>query len=179
MVRFCVLDSSLRADANLHPIFCSSTGRVSLVDQYGNSLYDTFVQPTSTVVSYRPATTGLDSTYFGTCETHTLFLYSICEIDDSDGQIPFADEAVAFKTAQETVARWIMGKIVVGHRLWLNFQVSFVPFPSSLKPLQRNIAGANLLVFILSSSGARHLASNGRHSRRRTLLPLSRRPFCS
>ncbi|CCA68834.1 hypothetical protein PIIN_02695 [Serendipita indica DSM 11827] len=33
--------------------------RVSLCDYYGRSILDTFVQPTSTVVDYRTATTGL------------------------------------------------------------------------------------------------------------------------
>ncbi|KAG8935665.1 hypothetical protein FRC00_010566, partial [Tulasnella sp. 408] len=74
----------------------SMLARVSVVDTRGNVLYDAYVQPTSKVESYRFATTGLNKTYF--------------------------DNAVPFEEAQLTVARWLAGKIVVGHQLWLDLQ---------------------------------------------------------
>ncbi|KAG8974537.1 hypothetical protein FRC05_007169 [Tulasnella sp. 425] len=79
-------------------------GRVSLVDRRGATLYDTFVKPTSNVESYREATTGLDSSYF--------------------------EDAVAFDVAQRAVVGWIRDKIVVGHRLWLDFQVLGISHPT-------------------------------------------------
>ncbi|KAG8901617.1 hypothetical protein FRC01_009797, partial [Tulasnella sp. 417] len=82
----------------------SMLGRVSLVDRLGNTLYDTFVKPTSKVESYRAATTGLNSSYF--------------------------DEAVPFDIAQRTVAGWIRDRIVVGHKLWLSFQVLGISHPT-------------------------------------------------
>lgn len=82
----------------------SMLGRVSLVDRLGNTLYDTFVKPSSKIESYRETTTGLGSSYF--------------------------DDAVPFDTAQRDVAAWIRDKIVVGHRLWLNFQVLGISHPT-------------------------------------------------
>ncbi|KAG9048241.1 hypothetical protein FS837_000440 [Tulasnella sp. UAMH 9824] len=82
----------------------SMLGRVSLVDRLGKTLYDTYVKPTSKVESYREATTGLDATHF--------------------------NEALSFETAQRDVAVWIKDKIVVGHKLWLNFQVLGISHPA-------------------------------------------------
>ncbi|KAG8892419.1 hypothetical protein FRC00_012105 [Tulasnella sp. 408] len=79
-------------------------GRVSLVDRFGNVVYNTFVKPTSKIESYREATTGLDPSHF--------------------------KEAVSFETVQLDVAVWIRDKIVVGHRLWLNFQVLGISHPA-------------------------------------------------
>lgn len=78
--------------------------RVSVVDTQGIALYDAYVQPTSKVESYRFATTGLDASYFV--------------------------NAVPFEEAQLTVARWLAGKIVVGHQLWLDLQVLGLPHPA-------------------------------------------------
>ncbi|KAG8893547.1 hypothetical protein FRC01_013523 [Tulasnella sp. 417] len=82
----------------------SMLARVTVVDTKGNVLYDAYVQSTSKVESYRYATTGLNETHF--------------------------ENAVPFEEAQLTVARWISGKIVVGHQLWLDLQVLGLPHPA-------------------------------------------------
>ncbi|KIO32908.1 hypothetical protein M407DRAFT_65934 [Tulasnella calospora MUT 4182] len=85
----------------------SMLARVSVVDTGGNVLYDAYVKPTSKVESYRFATTGLDASYF------------------VSGEYP-----VPFEEAQLTVARWLAGKIVIGHQLWLDLQVLGLPHPA-------------------------------------------------
>ncbi|KAG8893543.1 hypothetical protein FRC01_013530, partial [Tulasnella sp. 417] len=82
----------------------SMLARVTIVDACGNILYDTYVQPTSAVESYRFATTGLEKDHF--------------------------KDAVPFDQAQLTVARWLSGKIIVGHQLWLDLQVLGLPHPA-------------------------------------------------
>ncbi|KAG8946160.1 hypothetical protein FRC04_012015 [Tulasnella sp. 424] len=73
--------------------------RVTLVNWYGQPLYDTYVKPTDPVTSYRETTTGLDGTYF-------------------------TDEiAVPFQQAQLMVAGWLSGKVIVGHQIWKDLQV--------------------------------------------------------
>jgi len=78
--------------------------RVSLVDKRGALLYDAFVRPTSSVESYRTATTGLDASYFV--------------------------DAVPFEEAQRAVARWLEGRIIVGHQLWSDLQVLGLSHPT-------------------------------------------------
>ncbi|KAG8852105.1 hypothetical protein FRB96_008906 [Tulasnella sp. 330] len=79
-------------------------GRVSLIDKRGQVLYDAFVKPTSTVSSYRTATTGLDASYFV--------------------------DALPFQEVQVAVAAWLNDRLVVGYQLWLDFQVLGLSHPA-------------------------------------------------
>ena len=94
-------------------LLLSTLARVSLIDRRGDVLYDTFVQPTGALESYRSTTTGLDESFFGDGTPHPL--YNISRLTSSLAQ-PFSEVQIA-------VAAWIKDKVVIGHQLWTDFQV--------------------------------------------------------
>ncbi|KAF4572993.1 RNA exonuclease 4 [Pleurotus pulmonarius] len=84
----------------------SMLARCSIVDYKGNTLIDCYVLPTMQVSDYRTATTGI--------EAHHLQ----------------SGKAMPFSTVQKTVAKFIKGKIIVGHCIWNDLSVLGIPHPA-------------------------------------------------
>ncbi|KAH9937206.1 uncharacterized protein B0H18DRAFT_1151011 [Fomitopsis serialis] len=84
----------------------SMVARVSIVNYEGQTVYDTYVQPTTQVSDYRTGTTGIEP-----------------------GHLDPANGAKAFLEVQQNVARVIKGKVIVGHSLWLDLSVLGIPHP--------------------------------------------------
>ncbi|EJD55457.1 hypothetical protein AURDEDRAFT_155696 [Auricularia subglabra TFB-10046 SS5] len=136
--------------------------RVSVCDFHGNSLYDTFVQPTHPVTDYRTPLTGL--------ELHHLQTGS------------------PFQEVQQRVASLLRGKIVVGHQLWFDFAVLnishlaidtrdcalFLPFRTSLGAQADEILPLATLVWRLMrrriTAGYQHPVSSPFSSWRSALM---------
>lgn len=66
----------------------SPPGRVSLIDYRGNVIYDTYVQPSSPIISYRTTTTGLNGTHF-VDGNDTMHLKCLLELTFTRGDQPF------------------------------------------------------------------------------------------
>ena len=81
----------------------SILARISLVNHFGNCIYDKFVKPTEKVVDFRTPVSGIRPT------------------DIADG----AD----FKTVQHEVAEILRGRVLVGHSLHHDLRVFFLDHP--------------------------------------------------
>lgn len=81
--------------------------RVAVCDYRGQTVYDTFVQPTRDVTDYRTNTTGIGA----------------ANLDKGNG-------ARAFKEVQEAVRDLLLNKIIVGHSLWNDLLVLGIPHPA-------------------------------------------------
>jgi len=81
----------------------SILARISLVNQFGNCVYDKFVKPTEEVVDYRTWVSG---------------------VRPSD-----LENAEDFKTVQKEVADILQGRILVGHALWNDLKVLYLSHP--------------------------------------------------
>ncbi|KAI0734630.1 ribonuclease H-like domain-containing protein [Fomitopsis betulina] len=81
--------------------------RVAIVNCQGQTVYDTYVQPTTQVSDHRTGTTGIEP-----------------------GQLDGANGAKPFSEVQLHVARIIKGKVIVGHSLWLDLSVLGIPHPA-------------------------------------------------
>ncbi|KAF9535385.1 hypothetical protein CPB83DRAFT_912226 [Crepidotus variabilis] len=80
--------------------------RIAIVNYVGETVFDKFVSPTTTVTDYRTTTTGITEEN----------LYS--------------PEAWSFNDIQQYVASTFKGKILVGHSLWLDLSVLGLPHPA-------------------------------------------------
>ncbi|XP_077983147.1 uncharacterized protein LOC144437985 [Glandiceps talaboti] len=80
--------------------------RVSIVNQYGMSVYDKYVKPREKVTDYRTAVSGIRPEH-----------------------IKHAED---FKTVQQEVADIIKGRILVGHALYNDMKVLFLSHPRRL-----------------------------------------------
>ena len=100
----------------------SILARISLVNHFGNCIYDKFVKPTEKVVDFRTSVSGIRPT------------------DIADG----AD----FKKVQHEVAEILRGRVLVGHSLKHDLRVLFLDHPrrdirdtASYKPFRAAFGG--------------------------------------
>ncbi|THV05266.1 hypothetical protein K435DRAFT_895306 [Dendrothele bispora CBS 962.96] len=84
----------------------SMLARIVIVDFQGQTILDTYVQPTMKVTDYRTAQTGIESQH----------LYS--------------RSAASFDAIQKYVANTIEGHILVGHNLWHDLSVLGISHPA-------------------------------------------------
>ncbi|XP_063404132.1 interferon-stimulated 20 kDa exonuclease-like 2 [Mytilus trossulus] len=101
----------------VHPKNKSALGRCSVVDFYGNVLYDKFVKPDEPIFSYRTQWSGIRK-------------------KNLKNAIPFA-------TAHQQIWNLLLGKIIVGHALFNDFKVMKIQYTgkhvrdtASYKPLR-------------------------------------------
>ncbi|XP_071138125.1 uncharacterized protein [Mytilus edulis] len=101
----------------VHPKNKSALGRCSVVDFYGNVLYDQFVKPDEPIFSYRTKWSGIRK-------------------KNLKNAIPFA-------TAHQQIWNLLLGKIIVGHALFNDFKVMKIQYTgkhvrdtASYKPLR-------------------------------------------
>ncbi|KAH8102556.1 hypothetical protein BXZ70DRAFT_999382 [Cristinia sonorae] len=84
----------------------SMLARVAVVDYRGQTLLDSYVQPTMQVSDYRTSTTGIEAGHLA------------------------PGSAMRFQDVQARVADLMKGKTVVGHSLWLDLSVLGIPHPA-------------------------------------------------
>ncbi|CAL8107042.1 unnamed protein product [Calicophoron daubneyi] len=103
------------------PKMTSALGRISIVDYFGNLLYDVMVRPRETITDYRTRWSGI-------------------RVSDMHRSIPF-------ECVQDQVERIIRNRIVVGHMVRNDFQVLGLKHPEHLirdtavTPYARLLAG--------------------------------------
>ncbi|KAI0673399.1 hypothetical protein C8Q78DRAFT_969183 [Trametes maxima] len=83
--------------------------RVAVVDYRGQTVFCTFVLPTTTVTDYRTTMTGIQA---------------------SDLQQAFPGRAMDWNDVQQRVAQLLRDKILVGHMLWQDLSVLGIPHPA-------------------------------------------------
>ncbi|KAG9104939.1 biotin synthase [Ceratobasidium sp. 370] len=81
------------------PTLTFQLARVTVVDYYGQVLFDSFVRPTQPVVNYRTASTGIEQTH-------------LC-----------GNKAQPFDWVQAEVTKLISNQIIVGYCLWTDLAV--------------------------------------------------------
>ncbi|KIM48281.1 hypothetical protein M413DRAFT_16251 [Hebeloma cylindrosporum] len=80
--------------------------KVSIVNYRGDSVYDSFVIPTTTVTDYRTATTGITAAHLTSANSRS------------------------FTEVQNTVANHLRNRIIVGYCLWNDLAVLGLPHPA-------------------------------------------------
>ncbi|KAG8778790.1 hypothetical protein FRC12_024828 [Ceratobasidium sp. 428] len=73
--------------------------RATIIDYWGNILYDAFVRPTQDVANYKTTSTGIERAHL------------------------YGSEARPFELVQAEVAKLISNRIIVGHSLWTDLAV--------------------------------------------------------
>ena len=81
----------------------SNLARVSIVNYFGNCVYDKFVKPIEKVTNYRTEETGINP-------------------DDIENGAPF-------KIVRKEVSEILLGRVLVGHSLKNNLNVLLLPHP--------------------------------------------------
>lgn len=101
----------------VHPKNKSALGRCSVVDFYGNVLYDQFVKPDEPIFTYRTKWSGIRKRHL--------------------------KNAIPFAIAHQQIWNLLLGKIIVGHALFNDFKVMKIQYTgkhvrdtASYKPLR-------------------------------------------
>lgn len=103
---------------------CVIIRRVAIVDYRGQTLLDTYVQPTMQVSDYRTSTTGIEAAHLepSTC---IQVPYSWRSSLTSFNLFRTAN-ARRFTDVQNQVANLIKTKILVGHALWTDLSGKYI-----------------------------------------------------
>ncbi|KDR84903.1 hypothetical protein GALMADRAFT_217983 [Galerina marginata CBS 339.88] len=80
--------------------------RIAIVDYRGTTVFDKYIQPTTTVTDYRTQATGITAAHLS------------------------SPEAWTFSMIQNYVSNFFRGKILVGHSLWNDLAVLGLPHPA-------------------------------------------------
>ncbi|KAF8905500.1 hypothetical protein CPB84DRAFT_1814134 [Gymnopilus junonius] len=88
--------------------------RIAIVDYRGTTVFDKYVQPTTTVTDYRTATTGITAAHLSSGKS-----LSMAHV--------YHPDAWTFSTIQNYVSNFFRGKILVGHSLWNDLAVLGLP----------------------------------------------------